>query len=105
MPVYTEWSVPEVFLKHNGVTVYHTYKNGDMNQVSRDHWFTLNEFCGECECQCGEDGDEREEGCLMVFDVGDLPWGDLNDKAAVIRAAIDANRLTVDGVKIVEGEA
>lgn len=71
MPYTTEWVAPEVLLRHRGVTVYFTYKSGDMNQGGRTCWFSLNNLCGEDECVCG-DGK-----CRNVFDVRDLPnWAE-----------------------------
>lgn len=42
MPTSSEWVEPEVFLSHNNVTVYHTYKDDDIGQGARTHWFTTN---------------------------------------------------------------
>ena len=32
MPYKTIWVEPEVFLEHNGVTVYRTYRDDDIDQ-------------------------------------------------------------------------
>ena len=47
MPYKTIWVEPEVFLEHNGVTVYHTYRDDDFDQGADWHWFTLQEDGGE----------------------------------------------------------
>ena len=49
MPYKTVWVEPEVFLEHNGVTVYHTYKDDDIEQGADRYWFTLREDGGEDE--------------------------------------------------------
>ena len=49
MPYKTVWVEPEVFLEHNGVTVYHTYKDDDIDQGANWYWFTLQELGSECE--------------------------------------------------------
>jgi len=66
MPYSTEWVDPEVFLTHNGVPVYHTFKNDDIENAPRTSCFSLNHLCGEEECAC--DGDK----CKYVFDVREL---------------------------------
>lgn len=52
------WMDPEVFMEHDGVPVYHTYKNDDIEN-QREYWFTL-----DC---------SYSEGCGQDFDVRDLP--------------------------------
>lgn len=91
MPYKTIWVEPEVFLEHNGVTVYHTYKDDDIEEGARCYWFTLQELGGEYE---------------GAFDVRDLdtdkllanhpthnsgPGGDA--RRAVLRNAIDKGLL------------
>lgn len=49
MPYRTEWQEPEVFLEHNGVTVYHTYKDDDIEQGPRTYWFVTGKHEGEDE--------------------------------------------------------
>ena len=64
MPYKTIWVEPEVFLEHNGVTVYHTYRDDDFDQGANWYWFTLR-----------EDGDE-DKG---AFDIRDLDTDKLLD--------------------------
>lgn len=66
MPFSTEWVEPDVFLTHNGVTVYCTYKSDDIRNGPRTYWFSLSDLCGEesCECDSGK--------CSCVFDVREL---------------------------------
>lgn len=59
MPYITEWVDPEIAVEHNGVTIWRTYKNDDVEQGARSFWYT-----------CEENGSEDGE---LVFDVRDLP--------------------------------
>ena len=58
MPYSSESVEAELVLEHNGVRIYNTYKNDDIENGSRTHWFTTNEY---------GNGDDAE-----VFDVRDL---------------------------------
>ena len=60
MPYKTIWVEPEVFLEHNGVTVYHTYRDDDFEQGADWYWFRLD-----------QGGDESE------FDIRDVDPHDL----------------------------
>lgn len=42
MPFITQWIDPELFMEHNGVRVFRTYKDDDVGQGCKDYWFTLN---------------------------------------------------------------
>lgn len=59
MPYKTVWVEPEVFLEHNGVTVYHTYKDDDVDQGTDWYWFRL-------------DQEEDDEGMFDIRDVDPL---------------------------------
>lgn len=50
-----QWVKPEVFMQHNGVTVYHVYKNDHWEDGVRDCWYAL----------CEDDE--------SIFDYRDLP--------------------------------
>lgn len=64
MPYTSEWVAPEKLLKHKGVTVYHTYKDDEIDQSQRWYHFVTDE-------SDGEDGDS-------AFDVRDLStWTEL----------------------------
>lgn len=41
MPTISTYVAPEIVLTHNGVTIYHTYKNDEIEQGPSDYWFTL----------------------------------------------------------------
>lgn len=62
MPTKTVWVAPEEFLTHKGVTVYHTYKENDIDDCRHPYCFTT----------CGTSDDE-------FFDVWklDVPSKDL----------------------------
>jgi hypothetical protein len=63
---------PDVFLEHNGVTVYHTYKDDWYENGPLTYWFTLD-----------ESGDD--------FDIRDLDnYADAPTDEDVIKDAIDA---------------
>src|SRR5512136_1940236 len=66
MPTQTVWIDPELLLEHQGIRVFHTYKNDDYNQGAKRYWFTLNPQCGELDQLC----DERP--CRHVFDARGL---------------------------------
>lgn len=75
------WTEPEAVVEHNGVTVYHTYKDGDYRS---EFWYTLDQ------------SDDDWEG-ESAFDVRDLGVeGDVEgDHKEILRAAIDAGILKV----------
>jgi hypothetical protein len=95
MPYCTEYRPAEVFTAHNGVTIYHVYKDNDPDQGTREYWFDTQ-------------ADSRDEG---GFDVRDLAGalgqtyevdkldgaGEEELKESIIRSAIDAGLLTVSG--------
>ena len=83
------YSDPEVFLEHNGVTVWHVYKDDDMDQGARDCWYTT-EIDG---------GDSFFHGQNGTFDYRELtteyPDTD-NDARAAIIAAIESGELPLE---------
>lgn len=93
MPYYSEWVEPEVFIEHNGVTVYRVYKNDNLDEGVRSYWFTVDPE--------NTNADETSHGDGGSFDVRHL-GGYVNDDSIlpVIRAAIDNGRLTQDGVVV-----
>ena len=86
------WTEPEVFLTHQGITVYHTYK--DCGEHRLTYHFTT-------------DITEQEDAC--EFDVRDLPVptnipeeiNEVDYHTAIIRHAVEQRRLTLpeDGQK------
>jgi hypothetical protein len=73
MPYEIKWVPPEVFIEHAGVTVYHTYKDQQLESGPRSYYFTLSKQCGEEECECPEEANRLIHRCKNVFDVRDLP--------------------------------
>lgn len=59
MPYKTEWVDPELLLTHNGVSVYRTYRDDDIEDGKSDYWFTTDKLDNE--------GDDTR------FDIRDLP--------------------------------
>lgn len=93
MPYRTEWVDPEVFLEHNGVTIYHVYKGDDVECGRRFYWFGTTIHASD------DDDDDGES-----FDVRDLPgahaalsYVPFAEQEPVVRqlivAAIDNGRL------------
>jgi hypothetical protein len=66
MPTQTVWIDPELLLEHQGVRVFHTYKDDDYDQGAKRYWLTLNSLCGELDCLC------EDQPCRHVFDVREL---------------------------------
>ena len=48
MPYRTEIVPAELFMEHNGVRVYHVYRNDDIDSCRLDYWFTTDEYGSEC---------------------------------------------------------
>lgn len=63
MPIKTEYVPAELYMEHNGVCIFHVYKDNDFDQGARDFWFATHED-GSDDNGHGEDG---------VFDVRELP--------------------------------
>jgi hypothetical protein len=123
MPYKTEWVEPEVRVEHNGIKVYCTYEDDELEQGASDYWFTTAFDCREHGNCC--------PGCHHLFDVRELAtwrWKPLplaghddplspnfgmvrspepepemfttegdNAIEEAIKAAIDSGELTVDG--------
>ena len=92
MPYRIEWEEPEIFLEHNGIKIYCTYDDDDVND-RLFYWYTTSD----------EASDVRD---VEDFDVRNLPgWTsktkhilhDLEAAKVVIREAIDAGLITQDG--------
>ncbi len=93
------WIDPEMFLEHKDVTVYHVYKDDEIDAGRRECWYTLDPGQGEV---MGDDD--------AIFDIRDLPNPNHRPHHAdQIRDLIDAGFVVVapgdgsarlDGVKI-----
>lgn len=81
MPYINEWREPEHFLIHNGVNIYHTYVDDDIDQGTLDFWFTTNP-------------DDDDTG---KFDVRDLAtWKHDGGIVEALKLAIDRGLLVND---------
>ena len=93
MPYQQTEVAADMFMRHNEVGIYHTYKNDDIESGARSYWFVTDPYQGEEE----------------AFDVRDLIGGDtinqhygladLDTMKAVLTASIEMGVLTADGVK------
>jgi hypothetical protein len=92
MPYVTQEAPAEMFMRHNGVGIYHTYKYDDMaTNPPRDYWFVTDPYQGEDD----------------AFDVRDLPGYDAPVGSAHLRwylqdflaSLIESGVITADGVK------
>ena len=100
MPYSSQWVEPELFVSHNGVRVYHVYKNDDVDKGAREFWFTTDELEGE--------------GSDFEFDIRDFAKAEFcgegvldaihcsnrEAKRTLIRAAIDAGLLPLCGREV-----
>jgi hypothetical protein len=57
---------PDIFVEHNGVTVYHCYNGDEAGLAHETYEFSLNRSCGNRTCMCGL-------RCRFQFDVRKLP--------------------------------
>lgn len=83
MPVSTTWIPNEVALTHNGVRIYHVYRDDSFDDGVRQYWFGLTANVSDYEPD--DDG----------FDVRELDtWNpETRDVLAAIRNAIDSGEL------------
>lgn len=86
-----EWSEPAVFMTHNGVKVYHTYKGGPGNEYQLDFWYTT-EPC-EADEDCGGDHTFDVRDLSVPLGTPDPPMGLGKRHKAIIAAAIDSGEL------------
>ncbi|CAM5291099.1 hypothetical protein ATER59S_00541 [Aquamicrobium terrae] len=80
MPYITEHQSAELFMEHDGVEIYHVYRDNDFDQGARTYWFAVH-----------DDGDDdAAHGHHGVFDVRQLPEPpsppSLNDRPPFIGA-------------------
>lgn len=90
MPYFSSWCPREVFVEHNGVTIYHDYDDGNADDRLIYHFSTSEEEEQDCDPKC-------------LFDVRDLStWpcdAGLDEDARIdlaIRLAIDQGILKQD---------
>ena len=94
MPYKQTEAAADMFMRHNEVGVYHTYKGDRIENGSRLYWFVTNPYHGTDE----------------AFDVRNLNGGEALDQDArginldriksVLVAAIETGSLTADGMAV-----
>ena len=101
MPTQTVWVEPELLVEHQGVRVYHTYKEDDYGQGARRYSFTLDPQCGEEGSGCDE------QPCQHVFDSRELATWQPPAQPPVCRGANDTpeNHAAWDRYWNLEGDA
>ncbi|MEW6770116.1 MAG: hypothetical protein AB1330_01805 [Bacillota bacterium] len=83
------WVEPDIFLEHGGVTIYHVYKDDEIDNVIREYWYTWR-----------EDGGELTPWRFDVRDIATalgMSVSDFDEIEEVIKKAIDLGLLTKDG--------
>jgi len=91
------WVPNEVALEHNGVKIYHIYKNDDYEAGARMYWFGLDEYGSD-------DSDENSEH--IAFDVRNLStYEHGKDIYDVLREAIEKGDITQNNVKLLRSDA
>jgi hypothetical protein len=89
---YQNTQVPaDMFMRHNGVGIYHVYKNDDIEDVIRTYWFVTDPYQGEDKAFDVRDADIAPDVTLDKIRGTDA-WIKL-----VLTAAIDQERITKDG--------
>jgi hypothetical protein len=89
MPYNIVYCPAEVFMVHNGVTVYHVYKNDDPDQGTRMYWFDTNEDSQD------EGGfDTRDLARTLGIDDNSSTLDEYNKR--IIRAAIESGLLPME---------
>ncbi len=63
MPYHTSWVEPELFLEHQGIPVFHTYRHDVIEEGSQRYLYTVQPECGAEESHC------EAEPCRHMFDV------------------------------------
>nr|WP_280971439.1 hypothetical protein [Cupriavidus gilardii]WDE72677.1 hypothetical protein [Cupriavidus gilardii] len=93
MPCINEWISAEVALEHNGVTVYHAYKDDDI-ATPLEFWFML-----DPEGTVDDDAFDARD-FLERVPSGSLFKEGKTDVITLLREAIDAGLLSLDETTI-----
>lgn len=64
MPYFHEWVEPTIFIEHNNIKIYHTYRNDDIEQGTANYYYTTNKYNTDYKNPCSDEA---------IFDVHDLP--------------------------------
>lgn len=116
MPFRTEWVDPDIALEHKGVTLWHIYKDDDIEQGARVYTFALDPAedgyeVGGIDVQALPNWTEPPHPPYMGTDGDNSPenkeaWrryhaGRIEDKhiLAALKEAIDQGVLTQEGIK------
>ena len=93
MPYKQEWVSADMFMRHNGVGVYHTYKDDEIQNGANTYWFITDPYQ-----TIDEAFDVRE---LIGGDTINQHYGlvDIDTIKAVLTASIEMGILTANGVK------
>jgi len=83
-----------MFMRHNDVGVYHTYKNDEIENGANTYWFVTDPYA-----TIDDAFDVRE---LIGGDTFNQHYGlvDIDTIKAVLTASIEMGVLTADGVKV-----
>ena len=87
-----------MFMRHNGVGVYHTYKNDEIENGANTYWFVTDPYA-----TIDDAFDVRE---LIGGDTINQHYGlaDIETIKAVLTASIEMGILTTDGIKETESK-
>lgn len=93
MPYQQTWIAADMFIRHNGVGVYHTYKNDEIENGANTYWFVTDPYA-----TIDDAFDVRE---LIGGDTINQHYGlvDIDTIKAVLTASIEMGVLTAGGVK------
>ena len=94
MPYQQTWIAADMFMRHNDVGVYHTYKNDEIENGASTYWFVTDPYA-----TIDDAFDVRE---LIGGDTINQHYGlvDIDTIKAVLTASIEMGVLTADGVKV-----
>jgi hypothetical protein len=67
MPYKTVWIQPQQFTTHDSITVFHTYREDDIDAGLQRYWFTVASACSPLQSAC-----QTRPPCPHVFDVRTL---------------------------------
>jgi hypothetical protein len=98
MPYKQTWIAADMFTRHNGVGVYHTYKNDDIENGANTYWFVTDPYA-----TIDDAFDVRE---LIGGDTINQHYGlvDIDTIKSVLTASIEMGILTTDGIKETESK-
>jgi hypothetical protein len=78
------WKDPDVVLEHKGVTIYHVYRNDQVDEGPRTYWYGYTPSCDDCGTDSFDirdvarvigievDADNHEEILIKAIDLGHI---------------------------------